>query len=167
MRHAFPAAWTGEGYAAVGLLNPKNHNNVGGVLRAAFCFSAAMVAITGTRYRVQSTDTADAYRHLPLLQVNDLHTVVPYDCVPVAIERRSDAIALPDYEHPQRAFYIFGPEDGDLGPDVIKWCRDLVYVPTQHSINLAAVVNIVLYDRMAKHGGQGTPQPPSTNRPAS
>jgi tRNA(Leu) C34 or U34 (ribose-2'-O)-methylase TrmL len=152
MHQAFPESWTGPGYAAVGLYNPKRRENVGGVLRAAFCFGAAMVALTGTRYRVQSTDTADTYRHIPLLQVADLHTVVPYDCVPVAIERRADAIPLPDYEHPERAFYIFGPEDGDLGASVLDWCREVVYIPAQHSINLAAVVNIVLYDRMAKHG---------------
>ncbi len=102
------------------------------------------------RYREQSTDTADAYRHLPLLQVDDLRSVVPYDCIPVAIERRADAIPLPDYEHPERAFYVFGPEDGDLGPNVFSWCRDIVYIPSNHSINLAAVVNLVLYDRMAK-----------------
>jgi tRNA(Leu) C34 or U34 (ribose-2'-O)-methylase TrmL len=150
MRQAFPAPWAGVGYAAVGLHNPKNQHNVGGVLRAAYCFGAAMVAVAGMRYRVQSTDTADAYLHLPLLQVDDLHTIIPFDCVPVAIERRNDATPLPDYEHPQRAFYIFGPEDGDLGKDVLSWCRDLVYIPSQHSINLAAVVNVVLYDRMAK-----------------
>jgi tRNA(Leu) C34 or U34 (ribose-2'-O)-methylase TrmL len=154
MQAAFPEAWRGEGYAAVGLINPKRRENVGGVLRAAFCFGAALVALTGIRYKVQSTDTADTYRHIPLLQVDDLHKVIPYDCVPVAIERRADALPLPDYEHPERAFYIFGPEDGDLGPDVLRWCRDVVYVPSQHSINLAAVVNIVLYDRIAKHGGQ-------------
>jgi tRNA(Leu) C34 or U34 (ribose-2'-O)-methylase TrmL len=152
MKRAFPTPWTDNGYAAVGLYNPKNQHNVGGVLRAAFCFGAAMVAITGTRYRVQSTDTADTYRHIPLLQVDDLHQVVPYDCIPVAVELRADATPLPDYDHPQRAFYIFGPEDGDLGDNVLSWCRDTVYIPTLHSINLAAVVNIVLYDRRTKHG---------------
>jgi tRNA(Leu) C34 or U34 (ribose-2'-O)-methylase TrmL len=154
MQQAFPEPWKGTGYAAVGLYNPKRRENVGGVLRAAFCFGAALVAIEGVRYRVQSTDTADAYRHLPLLQVESLHAVVPYDCIPVAVERRSDAIPLPDYEHPERAFYVFGPEDGDLGSNVLAWCRDLVYIPSHHSINLAAVVNIVLYDRMAKYGLQ-------------
>ena len=152
MQQALPNLWTSEGYAAVGLYNPKRRENVGGVLRAAFCFGAALVALTGVRYRLQSTDTADTHRHIPVIQVKDLHTVIPYDCIPVAVERRADAIPLPDYKHPERAFYIFGPEDGDLGPDVLDWCRDLVHIPSQHSINLAAAVNIVLYDRMVKHG---------------
>jgi tRNA(Leu) C34 or U34 (ribose-2'-O)-methylase TrmL len=151
MRQAFPAPWSGPGFAAIGLHHPKNTHNVGGVLRAAYAFGAAMIAITGTRYHTQRTDTTSAYRHLPLLQVDNLHAVIPYDCIPVAIELRAGATALPDYDHPQRAFYIFGPEDGDLGPSILQWCRDLVYIPTRHSLNLAAAVNIVLYDRLAKH----------------
>lgn len=152
MHRAFPEPWTGPGYAAIGLHHPKVLRNVGGVLRAAYCFGAALVAVSGTRYRVQSTDTGNAYRHLPLLQVDDLRSVIPYDCIPVAVERRDDAIPLPDYDHPERAFYVFGPEDGDLGATVLNWCRDVIVIPSQDSLNLAAAVNIVLYDRTAKHG---------------
>jgi tRNA(Leu) C34 or U34 (ribose-2'-O)-methylase TrmL len=57
---------------------------------------------------------------------------------------------LPGYKHPERALYIFGPEDGTLGHDVLDWCRDVVYVPTNGCMNLAATVNVVLYDRMTK-----------------
>ena len=144
------AKQTWEGYAAIGLQNPKNLDNVGGVLRAAYCFGAALIAIGGTRYHAQCTDTAKAYRHIPLVQVANLHDVIPFDCVPVAVELLPNAIPLPNYTHPERAFYIFGPEDGDLGRTVVRWCRDVVYVPTHHALNLAAVVNVLLYDRLAK-----------------
>lgn len=137
------------GYAAIGLVRPKVRPNVGGVLRAASCFGAAMVGIAGHRYRVQRTDTTRAHLHIPLLQVDDLHSIVPYDCVPVAIERLAGAISLPDYQHPDRAFYIFGPEDGDLGREILQWCRDVVSIPSLDALNLAAAVNIVLYDRIA------------------
>ncbi len=138
------------GYAAIGLYNPRDLLNVGAVLRAAACFDAALVVIAGRRYTAQRTDTANAYLNLPLLQVDDLRDVIPFDCVPVAVERRDGAIALPAYVHPRRAFYVFGPEDGDLGQSVLSWCRDVVTVPARHSLNLAAAVNIVLYDRLAK-----------------
>lgn len=140
------------GYAAIGLHNPRDRHNMGAVLRAAFCFGAALIAISGRRYKVQRTDTASAHVHIPLLQVEDLHQALPYDCVPVAVERLPTAQPLPTYEHPHNAFYVFGPEDGDLGKRVLNWCRDVVYIPTQHSLNLAAAVNIVLYDRMCKRG---------------
>jgi tRNA(Leu) C34 or U34 (ribose-2'-O)-methylase TrmL len=139
-----------RGYAAIGLVQPKTPVNVGSVLRAAHCYGAAMVATTGQRYTRAPTDTMKAYRHLPVIQADDLHSVVPFDCVPVAIDLIEGARPLTTYAHPERAFYIFGPEDGTLGKSVTSWCRDVVYVPTAFCMNLAACVNVVLYDRMAK-----------------
>jgi tRNA(Leu) C34 or U34 (ribose-2'-O)-methylase TrmL len=60
------------------------------------------------------------------------------------------ATSLPDYIHPERAFYIFGPEDGTLDPARYGAVKDVVYVPTQGCMNLAASVNVILYDRLAK-----------------
>lgn len=87
---------------------------------------------------------------MPLLKVNNLHDVVPHDCVPVAVDLIDGAINLIDYDHPQRAFYIFGPEDGTLGSSITDWCRDIIYIPTKACMNLAATVNVVLYDRLSK-----------------
>lgn len=139
-----------RGYAAVGLHLPKNAANVGSVLRAATCYGAALVAVSGRRFSQASTDTPKSHRHLPLLTVDDLRSVIPYDCVPVAVDVIDGARPLPGYVHPERAFYVFGPEDGTLGPSVLSWCRDVVYVPTGVCMNLAATANVVLYDRMAK-----------------
>lgn len=139
-----------RGFAAIGLHMPKTPRNIGSVLRAAHCYGVAMVAHTGQRYRHASTDTMKAYRHLPLLGVDDLSAIVPKDCVPVAIDLLPGAHDLTTYVHPERAFYIFGPEDGTLGEKVTSWCRDKVFVPTAFCMNLAACVNVVLYDRMAK-----------------
>jgi tRNA(Leu) C34 or U34 (ribose-2'-O)-methylase TrmL len=141
---------SGRGFAAIGLHLPKTPSNVGSVLRAAGCYGAAMVAASGQRYKRAATDTQASYRHLPLIQTDDLHDVLPFDCVPVAIDLIEGAIPLTRYMHPERAFYVFGPEDGTLGKAVTAWCRDTVYVPTRYCMNLAATVNVVLYDRMAK-----------------
>jgi hypothetical protein len=111
-----------------------------------------MVAATGKRFGRCPTDTQKAYRHLPLIQVDDLATVIPYDCVPVAVELLPKAIPMNGYVHPERAFYVFGPEDGTLGHAVTDWCRDVIYIPTEFCMNLAATVNVVLYDRMVKRG---------------
>jgi tRNA(Leu) C34 or U34 (ribose-2'-O)-methylase TrmL len=37
-----------------------------------------------------------------------------------------------------------------LGERVLSWCRDVVYIPTNGCLNLAACVNVVLYDRQSK-----------------
>lgn len=141
-----------RGFAAVGLAGPKNGMNVGSVLRAVGCYGAAMVATTGARYSKAPTDVGRQYRHTPLLQVNDLRDVIPHGCVPVAVDLIPGARPLPSYVHPESAFYIFGPEDGTLGADVTDWCRDVIYIPTAYCMNLAACVNVVLYDRMSKRG---------------
>ena len=148
-----------RGYSCVGLFSPKNSINVGGVLRAAGIYGASMVAVSGDRvpfkYHRAPTDTMKHYRHLPLIETSDLHSIIPYDCVPVAVELLYGAQSLVEYNHPERAFYVFGPEDGSLGKQVTDWCRDTIYVPTEGCMNLAATVNVVLYDRLAKAGGSG------------
>jgi tRNA(Leu) C34 or U34 (ribose-2'-O)-methylase TrmL len=140
-----------RGYAAIGLMQPKTALNVGSVLRAAFNYDAALVVIEGDRSMSlrACTDTLKAYRHLPVIHGN-LREQLPFDCVPVAVDLVDDAVALPAYQHPQRAFYIFGPEDGTLDATTLDWCQHRVMVPTRNCMNLAAAVNVVLYDRLAK-----------------
>lgn len=141
-----------RGFAAIGLHQPKNSINVGSVLRAAMCYDAAMVATSGHRYGRASTDTMKAYRHVPLVQTDNLRDTIPFDCVPVAVDLIDGARDLKNYIHPERAFYVFGPEDGTLGKEILSWCPDVIYIPTRYCMNLAATVNVVLYDRLVKRG---------------
>ena len=134
----------------IGLHYPKNNPNVGSVLRLAGNFNAAFVATTGKRYYVSSADTMKAYRHLPLFNVPNLKDVIPYDCIPVAVEINDNATNIVEYEHPKRAFYIFGPEDGSLNKEILGYCKDTIYVPTNRCLNLASCVGIVMYDRLMK-----------------
>lgn len=139
-----------RGFSCVGLVQPKNPHNIGSVLRAAHAFGAASVMVEGARYRREGTDTSAAYAVLPLLHVPNIRDVIPFDCIPVAVELTDGATSLVDYQHPARALYIFGAEDHTLGRKHLSWCRDKIYVPTAICLNLAACVNVVLFDRMAK-----------------
>lgn len=139
-----------RGYCAVGLLNPKTEANMGAALRACGNYGAALMAIQGKRFKKCSTDTMKAWRHLPVQEVDDLRHAIPFGCIPVAVELSPNARSLVGYTHPERAFYVFGPEDSSLGRDTLSWCRDVIYVPTNRCMNLAACVNVILYDRMAK-----------------
>lgn len=147
-----------RGYCCIGLHNPKNRFNVGATLRAAGAFDAQLVVTSGRRYHGSVTDVSKQHRHIPLVQVEDLHAVVPFDCVPVAVDLVPGATPLQDYIHPERAFYVFGAEDATLGTKVLSWCRDVVYIPTNGCLNLAACVNVVLYDRMQKRLHAAHPQ---------
>ena len=139
-----------RGYAAVGLDNPKFQCNVGSALRAVAVYEAAFLAASGKRFGKSTADTTKAYRHRPYFRVDDILDIIPYDCVPVAVDLVEGAESLVSYQHPERAFYIFGAEDATLGARILCKCRDAVFVPTSHCMNLAATVNVVLYDRMVK-----------------
>ena len=143
-----------RGYAAIGLHCPKTDANVGSALRACGCYGAVFLAASGQRYNKHGTDPQKRYRHMPFFQVECLRSIIPYDCVPVAIDLIDGAEELSSYKHPERAFYIFGPEDGTLGKAITDWCRDTVYIDTVFCMNLAATVNVVLYDRKTKQSTQ-------------
>ena len=72
------------------------------------------------------------------------------DVTPVAIEVRPNSENLVHFEHPENALYIFGPEDGSLPKSVLNWAHSFVTIPTAHCLNLAAAVNVILYDRRLK-----------------
>lgn len=143
----------GRGYSVIALDNPKCLANLGGAMRAAGCYGASLILVGGGRIERLgrlATDTMKAYRHIPTMMVDDVMNHIPHDCVPIAVDLVEGARQLPGYTHPERAFYIFGPEDGTLGKRVIDRCRDKIMVPTFGCMNLAASVNVILYDRLAK-----------------
>ncbi len=138
-----------RGFAAIGLQAITKQPNVGGVLRAAHCYGAGLIVVNG-KFERTAEDTTKAYRHIPMIQAADLFDAVPYDCVPVAVDLLDDATPLFTFTHPERAYYIFGPENGTLGKSITDRCKHKVYIPTNYCMNLAATVNVVLYDRMLK-----------------
>lgn len=142
-----------SGYSSIGLVRPKNRFNIGSVLRAAHCYGASLVATENARARIKaSTDTQKAYRHIPTIRADNIFDAAPYGSTPIAVDLIEGAESLVDFEHPRTAFYIFGPEDGTLGKRVTDRCASAIFVPTNYCMNLAATVNVVLYDRMVKRG---------------
>ena len=102
-------------------------------MRAAGCYGVASVFYTGKRYERAAdfvTDTKRVHYDIPLIGIDDLKKILPLNCVPVAVELVEGARPLPEYTHPDRALYIFGPEDGSLDKEIRDWCEDVVYIPT-------------------------------------
>ena len=142
-----------EAKICIGLSDPKSPSNVGAVMRAAGCFGADEVFYTGKRYVRAArfhTDPQDVSQKIPLTGVNCLLEGVPEETKIVCVELVEGATPLSEYQHPERAFYIFGPEDGTIRQQVIDRADAVVYVPTIGCLNLAATVNVVLYDRISK-----------------
>ncbi|MEI6859603.1 MAG: RNA methyltransferase [Shewanella sp.] len=146
----------------IGLVNPKSPTNVGGVMRAAGCYQANEILYTGKRYALAAkhrgeqynTDTKGAGLHIPLTATDDLLSARTDGVKLVCVDLVVGAIPLPEFIHPDKAIYVFGPEDGTIEQSLIDEADAVVYVPTVGCMNLAASVNVLLYDRLAKANRQ-------------
>lgn len=140
-------------FVSIGLINPKSPSNVGAVMRAVGCYQADEVRYTGSRYDRAArfhTDTKDASLRIPLKGMPDLLADLPEHTRVICVELVEGATALPAFEHPEHALYVFGPEDGSIDQALVDRADAVVYVPTVGCMNLAASVNVLLYDRLAK-----------------
>lgn len=143
--------------AAILLIDPKYPHNVGQVMRACAAYGVPRLLFTGERMR----RSLAALRRLPREErlrgyrsVTLDHVERPFDLLagftPVAVEVRRNSEVLPHFQHPGRALYVFGPEDGGIGPAELACCHRFVAIPSAHCLNLSMAVGTVLYDRQAK-----------------
>lgn len=145
---------------AVILINPKFPHNVGTVQRACSCFGVEQLWWTGDRVsldvekgeRLPREERMRGYKDVTLINFDRPFDQFPRGVTPVAIEVRQNSEHLTTFVHPENPVYVFGPEDGSIPKVFLQHCHRFVIVPTKHCLNLAATVNIVLYDRMQKRG---------------
>jgi tRNA(Leu) C34 or U34 (ribose-2'-O)-methylase TrmL len=151
-----------HGDVIIVLLQPKFEMNVAQVVRAAACFGVRKIELCQPRYQPASGRKGD--RKPRPLRMKEYHSVqmeaVPFmpltaGYTPVAVEYIGGAEPLWNFEHPQRAVYLFGPEDGSIEYAILEQCQAVVQIPSRFCLNLAASVNIVLYDRMCKLNHEG------------
>jgi len=149
--------------AAVVLINPKFAHNVGGALRSCATFLAADLRWTGDRVppidmwpegvrlpreeRIKDYKDVD-FRHTESTRPLDEFIEQGYE--PVAVEVRDASENLVWFEHPAKAVYVFGPEDGSLDRGVLSACYRFVHIDTIGCLNLATATSVVLYDRHVK-----------------
>ncbi len=144
---------------SIGLINPKSPDNVGSVMRAAGNYQVSQIYYTGVRYpralsyQERSLDLSrKVSKDVVVSSVESLLDAVDDNTTVVCVELAIGAKPLPDYSHPDNALYVFGPEDGSISQEIIDRADDVVYIPTIGCMNLAATVNVLLYDRLAKQG---------------
>lgn len=153
-----PASIAKTSLVIIGLVNPKSPTNVGGVMRAAGCYQADEILYTGKRYALAAkhrgaqynTDTKNSKLHIPLSATDDLLSARAEGVKLICVDLVEGATPLPEFVHPDKAIYVFGPEDGTIEQSLIDEADAVVYVPTIGCMNLASSVNVLLYDRLAK-----------------
>lgn len=155
--------------SAVLLIDPKIIYNVGGVLRACSVFGVETLRWTGERVqdprdrgriaassgkftgRLPREERMKRYADVSWKpDRNALDKFIALGLTPVCVEITEGAENLVYFEHPDEAVYVFGPEDGSVPKGVRTVCHRFVRIPAASCLNLAAAVNVVLYDRMFK-----------------
>lgn len=147
------------------LINPKYVRNVGGVLRTCSCLGVDNLVWTGKRVnphdydRLPREERMRGYADVQWAQSERPIDLFAKDVTPVAVEVVENAEPLNDFIHPDRAVYMFGPEDGSI-PQVYRGlAHRFIKIPAYHCFNLSVAVGIVLSHRMCQRITMGLQQP--------
>ncbi len=145
-----------RGYFGVGVANLSKAHNAGALYRTAHAFGADFVFAFGEQLPaalLQQVDTSKVGRHVPFYcYARFEELVLPQGCALVGVELCCSARELPEFEHPSRAVYVFGPERGDLSPEILRRCHSVVKIPTRFCLNVGVACAIVMYDRKLNLG---------------
>tara|TARA_Y100001970_G_scaffold254321_1_gene329972 strand:+ start:1224 stop:1727 length:504 start_codon:yes stop_codon:yes gene_type:complete len=152
-----------RGYFGVGIENSSKQMNAGNLFRTAHAFGASFLFTINAQYSVKKvkSDTSIAPKNIPWYDFNSVTNLnLPRGCSLIGVEFQEDSIELPVFRHPSNAAYIFGPEMGNLSPEILKICIQVIKIPTNFSLNVATAGAIIIYDRIRTMGKFG-------NRPVS
>lgn len=144
-----------RGYFEIGVHHAKTPANVGTLWRSALQMGANGIFTVGKRYPQQASDTAKAYRHIPMREFatfDALADVLPYSCQIVAIEIGGRTMS--SFVHPERAVYLLGAEDHGIPDAILRRCHHVVSLPAvrTESYNVAVAGSLVMFDRQTKCG---------------
>lgn len=154
---------------AVALWDPKYAFNVAQAIRIASCYGVPQVWFNGNRVplegdkekkvRLPREERMKGYRDVDICHAEYFFDAFPSDVVPVAVELTPSSENLVHFEHPEKALYVFGPEDGSLPKVARMHSHRVVQIPTRHCLNLSMAVGTVLYDRHYKRVLAGLEDP--------
>lgn len=139
------------GYVGVGIYNGKRTYNFGVLVRTARVFGADFVFSVGHRNPAE-TSSVRAELDMPVFHFETLDLFVasiPANARLVCVEIAAGAVDIRTYQHPARAVYLLGPEDGAI-PGALVRQHDTVVLPGAYPLNVAMAATVVLYDRLLK-----------------
>lgn len=145
-----------RGFFGVGAEGISKGANLGNLVRSTHAFGGSFFFTVGTGLdleAVRSSDTSDAFDHVPFYDFKSIdEMVLPAGVSLVGVELTPDAVELPSFRHPTRAAYILGPEMGSLSPEMQERCEFIVKIPMKFCVNVGVAGAIILYDRLISRG---------------
>jgi tRNA G18 (ribose-2'-O)-methylase SpoU len=152
---------------AVILIDLKYSENLSFVLRACANLEASRLYWTGTRVldlpkhprpkRGRGRSQAEAHfddfgevrgerQRDPLALIDKLRAE---GYTAIAVELKANSTSLERFKHPEKAVYVFGPEDGSLSEEIVKRCAQTVMLPTKGCAKIShAVFGTLLHRRL-------------------
>lgn len=167
-RDGSPPAPQMKGFFAIGVDSISKAQNVGNLLRTSYSFGASYfftIAASYNKRELRQSDTSASSGSLPVYEFKSAEQMlIPRGATVVGVELTEDAIDLPSFQHPKQAVYIFGPEGGNLNPDIVKRCDFVIKIPMRFCVNVGVAGAIVMYDRLVCLG-RHAPRPVRTGGP--
>jgi len=144
-----------EGHFGIGVYQGKCNYNLGVLWRGAYQLGASYIYTIGNRYRKDSGDVFKTWKRIPLFSystMDEMKSSAARESQIVGIEM--GGTPLPEFEHPERAVYLLGAEDGGLPNHAKEQCHSIVSLPSIRieTYNVAQAGTLVMYDRMIKLG---------------
>lgn len=142
-----------RGFFGIGIQHTKTKQNVGTLWRSASIMGASFIFTIGKRYRKQSSDTMQSWKHIPLYNYetfDEFYKALPYDCQLIGIELDEESVPIEQFKHPERCVYLLGAEDHGLTNEAITKCHGLIQLPGEFCMNVSVAGSIAMYDRILK-----------------
>lgn len=145
------------------LTRVKYPHNLAAAIRACSCFGVPTLMWTGSRFaftdgeRLPREERMKGYADVKVYAEDRPFDRLPAGVTPVCVELLPGSQPMNEFEHPENACYVFGPEDGHVPQAFRALCHRFVYIPSNHCLNLSAALNVVLYDRVVKLGMRLSP----------
>ncbi len=141
-----------RGYFGIGVEGISKEQNVGTIARSAHAFGASFFFAISPEVDINAlriSDTSDAFDHMPYHEYDSVEGfTLPMQCQLVGVELTEESIEMPSFRHPTRAAYVFGPEMGNLSPEMQARCAHIVKIPMKFCVNVGVAAAITMYDRM-------------------
>ncbi len=139
-----------RGYFGIGIVNSKNHHNIGTLWRSAVNFGANFIFTIGKRYTREASDTCSSIKHIPLYHYadfEDFNKHRPHGCDLVAVEQTNSSRNIVSFIHPERCIYLLGAEDHGLPTEAISKSQSIIHIDTPLCLNVAVAGSIVMFSR--------------------
>ena len=142
-----------NGFFGIGIMHGSKQNNIGTLWRSAYIMGASFIFTIDHKYKHQCSDVQRAWTKIPLYQYDSFeafYSNLPYDCQLVGLEMDESAEPIKGFTHPTRCAYLLGCEANGLGKYILEQCHKLIYLPGDHSLNVAVAGSITMFDRINK-----------------